>query len=72
MFSICPGPQFLIDTDLIEGYELRSFISVRKDLTNAGAIIKDAEVIVDRNLVTSRTPNDLEAFNRESLKLLEA
>ncbi|WP_458120653.1 type 1 glutamine amidotransferase domain-containing protein [Paenibacillus sp. Z6-24] len=71
VFSICHGPQFLIDTGLIKGYELTSFVSVRNDLKNAGAIVKDAEVIVDRNLVTSRTPDDLEAFNRESLKLLE-
>ncbi|QDI92557.1 type 1 glutamine amidotransferase [Salicibibacter halophilus] len=71
LFSICHGPQFLIDTDLLKGRELTSFVSVRKDLENAGATVKEEEVIVDGNLVTSRTPDDLPAFNRESLKLLE-
>ncbi|ALX48781.1 type 1 glutamine amidotransferase [Halobacillus shinanisalinarum] len=71
IFSICHGPQFLVNTDQLKGRELTSFVSVRKDLENAGATVKDEEVIVDGNLVTSRTPDDLPAFNRESLKLLE-
>ncbi|MFA1819506.1 type 1 glutamine amidotransferase domain-containing protein [Virgibacillus oceani] len=71
VFAICHGPQFLVETDLLNGRELTSFVSVRKDLENAGATVKDEEVIVDGNLVTSRTPDDLPAFNRESLKLLE-
>ncbi|QKY68566.1 type 1 glutamine amidotransferase domain-containing protein [Lentibacillus sp. CBA3610] len=71
IFAICHGPQFLINTDQLKGRELTSFVSVRKDLENAGATVKDEEVIVDGNLVTSRTPDDLPAFNRESLKLLE-
>lgn len=70
VFAICHGPQFLVDTDELKGKELTSFVSVRKDLENAGAIVKDEEVIVDGNLVTSRTPDDLPAFNREALKLL--
>ncbi|MDP4102560.1 MAG: cysteine protease YraA, partial [Bacillota bacterium] len=45
--------------------------SIRKDLINAGANYKDAEVVVSPNIVTSRTPDDLEAFNRESLNLLK-
>lgn len=71
VFSICHGPQFLVDTDELKGKELTSFVSVRKDLENAGANVKDAEVIVDGNFVTSRTPDDLPAFNREALKVLE-
>ncbi|MDA3130318.1 MULTISPECIES: type 1 glutamine amidotransferase domain-containing protein [Bacillaceae] len=71
VFAICHGPQFLVETDLLEGKELTSFVSVRKDLENAGAIVKDEEVVVDSNLVTSRTPDDLPAFNREALKLLK-
>ncbi|QQK74458.1 type 1 glutamine amidotransferase [Salicibibacter cibarius] len=71
VFAICHGPQFLVETDELKGRELTSFVSVRKDLENAGATVKDEEVIVDGNLVTSRTPNDLPAFNRESLNLLE-
>ncbi|MEN2768031.1 type 1 glutamine amidotransferase domain-containing protein [Ornithinibacillus xuwenensis] len=71
VFAICHGPQFLIETDLLKGKTLTSFVSVRKDLENAGAIVKDKEVVVDGNLVTSRTPDDLPAFNREALKLLQ-
>jgi protease I len=41
------------------------------DLKNAGAKVVDKEVVVDRNLVTSRKPDDLDAFVRESLRLLE-
>ncbi|MFD2682565.1 type 1 glutamine amidotransferase domain-containing protein [Bacillus seohaeanensis] len=71
VFAICHGPQFLVETDLLKGKELTSFVSVRKDLENAGAVVKEEEVVVDGNLVTSRTPDDLPAFNRESLKLLK-
>ncbi|SES91575.1 protease I [Oceanobacillus limi] len=70
VFAICHGPQFLIDTDLLKGVNVTSFKSVRKDLINAGANVKDEEVVVDQNIVTSRTPDDLPAFNREALKLL--
>lgn len=72
VFAICHGPQFLVETDLLKGRELTSFISVRRDLENAGAVVKDEEVVVDKNLVTSRTPDDLPAFNREALKLLNS
>lgn len=70
VFAICHGPQFLVDTEELNGKELTSYVSVRKDLENAGASVKEAEVVVDGNLVTSRTPDDLPAFNREALKLL--
>lgn len=70
VFAICHGPQFLIDTDQLNGIEVTGFISIRKDLVNAGAHVKDEEVVVDHNIVTSRTPDDLPAFNREALKLL--
>lgn len=71
VFAICHGPQLLIDTDLLKGKKLTSFLSVRKDLENAGATVVDESVVVDSNIVTSRTPDDLEDFNRESLNLLK-
>ncbi|SDI58956.1 DJ-1/PfpI family protein [Natribacillus halophilus] len=46
-------------------------VSIHHPVDLPGATVKDEEVIVDENLVTSRTPDDLPAFNRESLKLLE-
>ena len=70
-FAICHGPQLLIDTDLLNGRTLTSFLSVRKDLQNAGAKVVDESVVVDNGIVTSRTPDDLEDFNRESLALLQ-
>lgn len=72
VFAICHGPQFLIDTDLLKDVDITGFTSIRKDLLNAGANFKDEEVVVDQNIVTSRTPDDLPAFNREALKLLHA
>lgn len=70
-FAICHGPQLLIDTDLLNGRTLTSFLSVRKDLQNAGAKVVDESVVVDNGIVTSRTPDDLEDFNRELLALLQ-
>jgi len=70
-FAICHGPQLLIDTDLLNGRTVTSFLSVRKDLQNAGAKVVDESVVVDNGIVTSRTPDDLEDFNRESVNLLK-
>jgi protease I len=70
-FAICHGPQLLIDTDLIKGKNLTSFISVRKDLENAGATILEQPVVVDDNIVTSRTPDDLDDFNKAIVEKLK-
>jgi len=66
--AICHGPQLLIETGLLEGRKLTSYPSVKTDLINAGANWQDREVVVDNGLITSRTPKDLEVFNK---KLLE-
>jgi protease I len=66
--AICHGPQLLIETGLLEGRNMTSYPSVQTDLKNAGVNWEDKEVIVDHGLVTSRSPKDLEAFNK---KLLE-
>jgi protease I len=50
---------------MISGRELTSYQSVQTDLKNAGAIWVDREVVVDNGLVTSRSPKDLEAFNKK-------
>ena len=70
VFAICHGPQVLIDTDLLKGVDITGYKSIRNDLKNAGANYKDEEVVVSHNIVTSREPKDIPAFNRESLKLL--
>lgn len=66
--AVCHAPQLLIETGLVKGKNMTSYPSVRTDLENAGAIWEDKEVIVDNGLVTSRSPKDLEAFNK---KLIE-
>jgi protease I len=66
--AICHGPQLLIETGLLNGRHMTSYPSLKTDLMNAGVNWEDKEVIVDRGLVTSRSPADLEAFNK---KLLE-
>lgn len=66
--AICHAPQILISADLVKGRKMTSVKAVQKDLENAGAIVFDEAVVVDKGLVTSRTPDDLPAFNA---KLLE-
>lgn len=66
--AICHGPQLLIETGLLNGRKLTSFSSIRTDLENAGAKWVDMEVVVDNGLVTSRSPKDLQAFNKKMLE----
>ena len=62
--AICHAPWILAQADLARGRKLTSYISIRTDLVNAGAEWEDSEVVVDGNLITSRNPGDLDAFNR--------
>ncbi|PTL40040.1 type 1 glutamine amidotransferase domain-containing protein [Alkalicoccus saliphilus] len=71
VFAICHGPQLLITADVLHGRNITGFKSILQDLRHAGANVFDEEVVVCGSLVTSRTPNDLEAFNRESLAQLK-
>jgi len=66
--AICHGPQMLIETGMIGGRTLTSYPSLETDLKNAGAHWIDQEVVVDNGLVTSRRPDDLEAFNRKAIE----
>jgi protease I len=66
--AICHGPQLLIETGLLEGRDMTSYPSIQTDLKNAGATWHDREVIVDNGLVTSRSPKDLEAFNKKMIE----
>ena len=66
--AICHGPQSLIETGLIQGRNMTSFKSIKTDLENAGVIWEDKEVVVDHGLVTSRSPKDLDAFNKKMLE----
>ncbi|MFD2628097.1 type 1 glutamine amidotransferase domain-containing protein [Oceanobacillus kapialis] len=72
VFAICHGPQLLITAKTLEGRKATGFKSIQVDMEYAGATVVDEEVAVCQNqLVTSRQPDDIPAFNRESLNLLK-
>jgi protease I len=60
--AICHAPWVLVEADVVRGRRMTSWPSLRTDLRNAGAEWVDEEVVVDGNLVTSRKPDDLDAF----------
>jgi protease I len=66
--AICHAPWSLVEADVVRGRTLTSWPSLQTDLRNAGAEWKDQEVVVDGNLVTSRKPDDLPAFNEAAIK----
>ncbi|WP_338869439.1 type 1 glutamine amidotransferase domain-containing protein [Spirosoma sp. SC4-14] len=68
--AICHAPTMLIEADVVDGRKLTSYPSIQTDLKNAGANWVDQEVVVDGNLVTSRKPDDIPAFNREVIQLI--
>lgn len=63
--AICHGPWLLAEADVLKGRKVTSFASIKTDLINAGANWVDKEVVVDQGLVTSRSPEDLPAFNKK-------
>lgn len=71
IFAICHGPQLLITAEVLKGRTITGYKSIWVDIKNAGATFVDQEVVVDNNLVTSRTPKDLPAFISAMLKVLE-
>ena len=62
--SICHAGWMLASAEILEGRTVTSFFAIKDDLVHAGATWVDQEVVVDRNLITSRTPDDLPAFMR--------
>ena len=67
---ICHGGWLLVSAGLVKGRKITSWPTLQDDLRNAGAQWEDREVIRDRNLVSSRKPDDIPAFNREFISLL--
>jgi protease I len=69
--AICHGPWTLVEADLVRGKTVTSWPSLQTDLRNAGATWRDEEVVVSTEqgftLVTSRKPDDLDAFNKQAL-----
>ena len=70
--SICHGGWMLVEADICKDKDVTGFIAIATDLKNAGGNYIDKEVVVDDNLVTSRTPSDLPAFCRATLELIKA
>lgn len=66
--SICHGPWTLIDAGVAKGRRMTSYHTIQMDLINAGVQWTDAEVVVDQGLVTSRSPDDLPAFNAKMIE----
>jgi protease I len=60
--AICHGPWLLVEADVLKGRKVTSWPSLKTDIKNAGGEWTDEEVVVDQGLVTSRKPDDLEAF----------
>ncbi len=66
---ICHAPWLLVSADLVKGRTLTSYYTIQDDIRNAGGNWIDRDVIVDRNWVTSRQPDDIPVFNQEMLNL---
>ena len=69
MAVICHAPWELIAAGVARGRTMTSYHTIQDDVRNAGAHWEDQEVVVDGNLVTSRQPSDIPAFNREMIAL---
>jgi protease I len=69
--AICHGPWLLVEADLLRGRTATSWPSIRTDLRNAGANVVDEAAVTDGNIVTSRKPDDVEAFTTAVIDLIE-
>jgi protease I len=68
--AICHGPWLLVESGIAKGRQVTSWPSLHTDLENAGARWKDAEVVTDGNVITSRKPEDIPAFTRAVIDAL--
>jgi protease I len=66
--AICHGPWVLVEADVVRGRTVTSWPSLQTDLRNAGAEWVDETVVTDRNLITSRKPDDIPDFNKSLLE----
>lgn len=67
--AICHGPWMVLEAAAVRGHRVTSWPSLHTDITNAGGEWVDREAVVDQNLVTSRKPDDIPAFDREMIRL---
>lgn len=69
--AICHAPWILIETGLLKGKRVTSYSSIKTDLINAGTNWIDEEVVVDKRLITSRSPKDLPAFCKTMIEAIK-
>lgn len=68
--AVCHGPQLLIAAGLVKGRTLTAWKTIQEDLKLMGANVKDEPVVTDQNWITSRKPEDLNAFSEAAVKAL--
>jgi protease I len=70
--AICHAPWALVSAGVAKGKRLTSYFSIQDDMRNAGAHWVDEEVVIDGNLITSRQPDDIPAFDNALITMLQA
>jgi protease I len=70
--AICHGPWLLVEADLVRGKTVTGWPSIRTDLFNAGANVVEQPVVTDGNIITSRKPDDVEAFTGAIIHAVES
>ena len=68
--AICHGPWLLVEAGVVKGRQVTSYQSIRTDMQNAGGEWRDAEVVTDGHLITSRKPDDIPAFTDAVIRAL--
>ena len=68
--SICHGGWMLASADVVRGKRLTSYVAIKDDLVNAGALWEDSEMVMDGNIITSRKPDDIPAFCKAIIQSL--
>ena len=71
VFAICHAPQLLITAQVLKGRKITGWKSIIQDIKNAGANFVNEEVVEDRNIISSRSPDDIPAFNNRIIKKLQ-
>jgi protease I len=68
--AICHAGWVLISAKIIKGRKATSYFAIKDDMINAGAVFENSPVVIDKNLITSRTPDDLPQFMKAVLEFL--
>lgn len=70
--AICHGPWLLVEADAVRGKRVTAWPSIRTDLRNAGGMVVDEAAVIDDNILTSRSPDDVPAFTQALIAMIEA